>query len=138
MVEHGGVDLIHLADGGSSVRLRVLGRRRPGVTPYKDHLNAEAAVSSGFANGRLEMCLPREDLDDWSSSLDEPVAGRDIRWLSGPKAAEPVQTGEDALHEPALNARTRATCGVPVRDQWLHGEPPDQATVLVVDVTTIS
>ncbi|UPZ26509.1 hypothetical protein MUK60_01015 [Streptomyces sp. LRE541] len=79
-----------------------------------------------------------EDLDDWSSSLDEPAAGRDIRWLSGPQAAEPVQTGEDALYDPALSAGARAVCGVPVGDQWLYAEPPDQATVLVVDVTTIS
>ncbi|MFH9829356.1 DUF5959 family protein [Streptomyces bobili] len=81
MVEDSGVDLIHLVDGGSSVRLRVLGRHRPGATPYNDYLDAEAVVTSGFANGRLEMCLSPEDLDDWSSALDELAAGRNIRWL---------------------------------------------------------
>lgn len=74
MGEGGGVDLIRVSDGdigGSSVRLRVLGRHSPGATPYNDHLDAEVVVASGFANGRLEMCLSPEDLNDWSAALDE-------------------------------------------------------------------
>lgn len=74
MVEGSGVDLIHMVDGSSSVRLRVLGRHRPGATPYNDYLDAEVIVTSGFANGRLEMCLSPEDLVDWSSALDELAA----------------------------------------------------------------
>nr|WP_223279875.1 DUF5959 family protein [Streptomyces sp. SDr-06] len=38
-------------------------------------------VTSGFANGRLEVRLSPEDLDDWSAALDELAAGRGIRWL---------------------------------------------------------
>ncbi|MCX4960736.1 DUF5959 family protein [Streptomyces virginiae] len=81
MVEGSGPDLIHMVDGGSSVRLRVLGRHRPGATPYNDYLDAEVIVTSGFADGRLEMCLSPEDLVDWSSALDELAAGRDIHRL---------------------------------------------------------
>ncbi|MFJ7201893.1 MULTISPECIES: DUF5959 family protein [unclassified Streptomyces] len=84
MVEDSGVDLIRMSDGdigGSSVRLRVLGRHRQGATPYNDYLDAEVIVTSGFANGRLEVCLSPEDLDDWSAALDELAAGRGIRWL---------------------------------------------------------
>jgi hypothetical protein len=71
VVEDAGVDLIRMSDGdiaGSSVRLRVLGRYRPGATAYNDYLDAELVVTSGFANGRLEMCLSPEDLDDWSAA----------------------------------------------------------------------
>ncbi|MFD7162884.1 DUF5959 family protein [Streptomyces violascens] len=78
------MDLIRMSDGdiaGSSVRLRVLGRYRPVATPYNDYLDAELVVTSGFANGRLEMCLSPEDLDDWSAALDELAAGRGVRWL---------------------------------------------------------
>ncbi|MFJ2376113.1 DUF5959 family protein [Streptomyces sp. NPDC087769] len=88
MGEGSGVDLIRVSDGdigGSSVRLRVLGRHRPGATPYNDYLDAEVVVASGFANGRLEMCLSPEDLNDWSAALDELSAGRGVRWLRSPE-----------------------------------------------------
>ncbi|MFF0598591.1 DUF5959 family protein [Streptomyces antibioticus] len=41
-------DLICLIDADSSVRLRVLGRNRPGDTPYNDHLDAELVITSAF------------------------------------------------------------------------------------------
>ncbi|MFF3780046.1 DUF5959 family protein [Streptomyces sp. NPDC001933] len=81
MVEDDGVDLIHMAGADSSVRLRVLGRHIPGATPYNDYLGAEIIVTSGFANGRLEVRLSPEDLDDWHSALDELAAGSAVRWL---------------------------------------------------------
>ncbi|MEU3721324.1 DUF5959 family protein [Streptomyces sp. NPDC031705] len=67
--------------GGNSVQVRVLGRHRPGETPYNDYLDAEIVVSSGFVNGRLDLCLSPEDLNDWSTVLDELAVGRSIRWL---------------------------------------------------------
>ncbi|MER5610617.1 DUF5959 family protein [Streptomyces sp. NPDC002215] len=81
MVEDDGVDLIHMVGADSSVRLRVLGRHMPGTTPYNDYLDADIIVTSGFANGRLEVCLSPEDLDDWHSALDELAAGSGVRWL---------------------------------------------------------
>ncbi|MFB6873249.1 DUF5959 family protein [Streptomyces sp. NPDC056323] len=81
MVEDDGVDLIHMVGADSSVRLRVLGRHRPGTTPYNDYLDAEIIVTSGFANGRLEVCLSPEDLDDWHSALDGLAVGSGVRWL---------------------------------------------------------
>ncbi|MGW6981310.1 DUF5959 family protein [Streptomyces sp. NPDC054932] len=83
MVEDAGVDLIRLVAEDSSVRLPVLGRHRPGATPYNDHLDAEIVVTSGFANGRLKLRLSPEDLDDWAAGLDEPAADRGIRRLRG-------------------------------------------------------
>ncbi|MFE9539649.1 DUF5959 family protein [Streptomyces sp. NPDC006691] len=87
MVGDGAVDLLHLTAGGSpelgsSVRLRVLGRRRPGATPYNDYLDAEFTVTSSFANGRMELYLSPEDLDDWSTALNELAAYRDIKWTA--------------------------------------------------------
>ncbi|MFI9101833.1 DUF5959 family protein [Streptomyces fildesensis] len=61
----------------------MLGRHRPGVTPYNDYLDAEVVVVSGFANGRLAMCLSPEDLDDWSFALVELAAGRGICDVAG-------------------------------------------------------
>ncbi|MFI8339509.1 DUF5959 family protein [Streptomyces sp. NPDC085639] len=77
------MDLIRLGAGDSGVRLRVLGRHRPGRSTYHDHLDAEAVVTSGFANGRLRLRLSPEDLDDWGAALGERGAGRDVRWLRG-------------------------------------------------------
>ncbi|MBM9506117.1 hypothetical protein ITX44_16470 [Streptomyces sp. KK5PA1] len=74
-----------MAAADSSVRLRVLGRHRPGETPYNDYLDAELVVASGFAAGRLGLCLSPEDLDDWSVALDGLAAGRGIRWLRDPE-----------------------------------------------------
>ncbi|MFD9635586.1 DUF5959 family protein [Streptomyces violascens] len=76
------MDLLHMgSDMGSSVRVRVLGRHRPGATPYHDYLDAEIVVTSRFANGHLAMLLSPEDMDDWSAALDELAVGRGIRWL---------------------------------------------------------
>ncbi|MFJ8108239.1 DUF5959 family protein [Streptomyces sp. NPDC096132] len=80
-----GVDLIHMAAADSSVRLRVLGRHRPGETPYNDYLDAELTVASGFATGRLKFSLSPEDLDAWSVALDKLAAGRGIYWLRNPE-----------------------------------------------------
>ncbi|MFI5807175.1 DUF5959 family protein [Streptomyces sp. NPDC051561] len=85
MVGDGAVDLLRLtASGspelGSSVRLRVLGRQRPGATPYNDYLDAELTVTSSFANGCIELHLSPEDMDNWSTALNELAAYRDIEW----------------------------------------------------------
>ncbi|MFJ8158952.1 DUF5959 family protein [Streptomyces sp. NPDC094468] len=74
-------DLIHLSDEGSSLRVQVLGRHMPGVLPWHDVLDAEIVVRSGFAQGRLDVCLAPEDLDRWSQILSSLVAGRDAAWM---------------------------------------------------------
>ncbi|MFI1015975.1 DUF5959 family protein [Streptomyces sp. NPDC020965] len=81
VMEDGGVDLIHMRSAGSGVRLRVLGRHKSGKTPYHDYLDAAIVITSGFANGRLELLLSPEDMDDWSATLEELAAGRDVIWL---------------------------------------------------------
>ncbi|MGX1915607.1 DUF5959 family protein [Streptomyces phaeochromogenes] len=82
MDEGDGVELIHLIDPDSSVRLRVLGRNRPGHTPYNDYLDAELVIISAFANGRLGLCLSPKAMGDWSTALNELCAGRDICWTA--------------------------------------------------------
>jgi hypothetical protein len=74
-------DLIRLADEENSPVVRVLGRTMPGVLTLHDFLDAEIVVTSGFAQGRLEVCLSPDDLDDWSEALGEVAAGRDAVWM---------------------------------------------------------
>ncbi|MEU3447309.1 DUF5959 family protein [Streptomyces thermolilacinus] len=74
------MELISLSDGDNSFRVRVLGRRSPGVLHLHDQLDAEAMVTSSFVSGRLAMSLAPSDLKEWSSALDLLAAGRDICW----------------------------------------------------------
>jgi hypothetical protein len=80
--EGDGVELIHLSDPDSSVRLRVLGRNSPGDTPYNDYLDAELTITSAFANGRLGLCLSPEAMDDWSTAVVELCDGQGVRWTA--------------------------------------------------------
>lgn len=54
-----------------------------------------------------------------------------------PQAAEPVQVGERALHDPALGAQAGAMLGAASCDQRLHAEVPDETAVLVVVVAAV-
>ncbi|MFD9565092.1 DUF5959 family protein [Streptomyces sp. NPDC059994] len=81
MSEGSAVDLIHLADEGSGLLVRVLGRHMPGVLFWHDFLDAEIMVTSGFAQGHLEVCLAPDDLDCWSEVLDVLVVGREVSWM---------------------------------------------------------
>ncbi|MEU5522879.1 DUF5959 family protein [Streptomyces sp. NPDC047860] len=81
MAEESTVDLLCLADGESTLVVRVLSRHMPGVLPWHDFLDAEIVVTSGFAKGRLEVCLAPDDLDSWSQVLGALVAGRGAAWM---------------------------------------------------------
>jgi hypothetical protein len=81
MAEGSKVDLIHLADGESSLWVQVLGRHMPGVLPWHDFLDAEIVVTSGFAHGRLDVCLAPDDLDSWAQALGALAAGRGSAWM---------------------------------------------------------
>ncbi|MFF3581138.1 DUF5959 family protein [Streptomyces mirabilis] len=76
------VDLIRLIDSDSCVRVRVLGRTRPGDTPYNDYLDAELVITSAFASGRLGLCLSPEAMDDWSTAMDELSDRQGVRWTA--------------------------------------------------------
>ncbi|WP_405976966.1 DUF5959 family protein [Streptomyces sp. NBC_00158] len=80
MDEGEGVDLIRLIDPDSSVRVRVVGRKEPGGTPYNDCLQAELVTTSCFVGGRLGLCLSPDAMDDWAEALDELSDGQGIRW----------------------------------------------------------
>lgn len=56
---------------------------------------------------------------------------------AGSQAAESVQVGERALHDPALHAEPGAVLGAPAGDQRPHAEIPHQAAVLVMVVATV-
>lgn len=74
------MELISLSDGDNSFRVRVLGRRSPGVLHLHDRLDAEVIVTSSFVGGRLAMSLFPSDLEQWSRALDLLAAGQDICW----------------------------------------------------------
>ncbi|ARF73916.1 MULTISPECIES: DUF5959 family protein [Streptomycetaceae] len=74
------MELISLSDGDNSFRVRVLGRRSPGVLHLHDQLEAEVIVTSSFVSGRLAMSLLPSDLEEWSRALDLLAAGQDICW----------------------------------------------------------
>ncbi|NUW02592.1 DUF5959 family protein [Streptomyces sp. CAI 127] len=74
------MELISLSDGDNSFRVRVLGRRSPGVLHLHDQLEAEVIVTSSFISGRLAMSLLPSDLEEWSRALDLLAAGQDICW----------------------------------------------------------
>ncbi|MEV6333072.1 DUF5959 family protein [Streptomyces sp. NPDC051909] len=74
------MELISLSDGDNSFRVRVLGRRSPGVLHLHDQLDAEVIVTSSFVGGRLAMSLFPSDLEEWSRALDLLAAGQDICW----------------------------------------------------------
>ncbi|MFB6832604.1 DUF5959 family protein [Streptomyces hydrogenans] len=82
MAKGEGVDLICLIDPDSSLRVRILGRNRPGSTPYNDYLDAELIITSAFVGGRLELCLSPEAMDDWSTTLNELSDRQGIRWTA--------------------------------------------------------
>jgi hypothetical protein len=86
------VDLISLSDGDNGLRVRVLGRRSPGVPHLHDQLDAEVLITSSFVSGRLEMILFPSDLEDWSRALDHLAAGREICW-------------RDDFHSPEIRIR---------------------------------
>ncbi|MER5436050.1 DUF5959 family protein [Streptomyces sp. NPDC002588] len=74
------MELIGLSDGDNSFRVRVLGRRSPGVLHLHDQLDAEVPIASSFVSGRPAMSLFPSDLEDWSRALDLLAAGQDICW----------------------------------------------------------
>ncbi|MFH8223559.1 DUF5959 family protein [Streptomyces sp. NPDC018057] len=74
------MELINLSDGDNGFRVRVLGRRSPGVLHLHDRLDAEVLVTSSFVSGRLAMSLFPSDLEAWSRALDLLAAGQDICW----------------------------------------------------------
>lgn len=74
------MELVSLSDGDNGFRVRVLGRRSPGVLHLHDRLDAEVLITSSFVSGRLAMSLVPSDLEDWSRALDLLAAGRDVCW----------------------------------------------------------
>ncbi|MGC4985357.1 DUF5959 family protein [Streptomyces sp. DT193] len=68
------------------------GSNDPGRNPWTldqgaRQLDAEI-VTSGFAQGRLDVCLTPDDLDSWSQILGEIAAGRDAVWMDDGRAPE--------------------------------------------------
>ncbi|MFJ5220728.1 DUF5959 family protein [Streptomyces sp. NPDC088354] len=45
--------------------------------PWRDFLDAEIVVTSGFAQGRSAVCPAPDDVASWSQALSTLPAGRD-------------------------------------------------------------
>ncbi|MET7368794.1 DUF5959 family protein [Streptomyces sp. NPDC005566] len=88
MAEGSKVDLIRLADGESSLEVRVRGRHMSEVLPWHDFLDAEVVVTSGFARGRLEVRLAPDDADSCSQVLGALAASRNVPWMDEGRAPE--------------------------------------------------
>lgn len=119
------VDLIRLSDGDNGFRVRVLGRRGPGILPVHDLLDAEAVVESSFVNGRLRICVYPSDLDAWASALDALAAGRGIEWLdtgNGPvvRIDMPDDDVPTVTVEDASVSGTSATVPIAVDEGWIE------------------
>ncbi|MFF2383415.1 DUF5959 family protein [Streptomyces sp. NPDC058108] len=88
MAEGSSVDLIRLADGESGLEVRVLGRTMPGVLTLHDYLDAEIVVTSGFAQGRLDVSLAQDDLDSGAQVLGELAAVLGAVWMDDGRSPE--------------------------------------------------
>ncbi|MFF3831942.1 DUF5959 family protein [Streptomyces sp. NPDC002458] len=93
------MELISLSDGDNSFRVRVLGRRSPGVLHLHDQLDAELMVTSSFVGGRLALALLPSDLEKWSRALDLLAAGQDICWRDDDHSPEIKIQSYDEEHE---------------------------------------
>ncbi|MGW0925826.1 DUF5959 family protein [Streptomyces sp. NPDC002755] len=123
------MDLIHLSDGDSSFRVRVLGRRMPGVLPLHDLLDAEVLIESGFVSGRLDLSLLPNDLDDWSSALDVLATGGDVCWMDGDRSPEiRIQALNEEHETPAVHVedvvRSSISVFLPLRleEMWIDDQ----------------
>ncbi|MFL3866642.1 DUF5959 family protein [Streptomyces griseobrunneus] len=109
------MDLIHLSDGDNSFRVRVLGRRMPGVLPLHDLLNAEVLIESGFVSGRLDLGLFPDDLAGWSRALDVSAAGGDVCWIDDDRSPEIRVQALNKQHEtPAVHVEDVARSSISV------------------------
>lgn len=109
------MDLIHLSDGDNSFRVRILGRRMPGVLPLHDLLDAEVLIKSGFVNGRLTFGLFPADVDGWDHALDVLAAGHDVVWIDDDRSPEIKVQALDEEHEtPAVRVEDVTGSGVHV------------------------
>ncbi|MFE5862265.1 DUF5959 family protein [Streptomyces virginiae] len=93
------MDLIDLSDGDNSFRVRVLGRRSPGLPHLHDQLDAEVLVTSSFIAGRLAMTLVPSDLEAWSRALDALAAGQNVCWRGDDHSPEIRIEPHDEEHE---------------------------------------
>ncbi|MEV0735691.1 DUF5959 family protein [Streptomyces sp. NPDC050549] len=123
------MELIHLSDGDNSFRVRVLGRRMPGVLPLHDLLDAEVVIESGFVNGRLDMSLFPHDLDGWSHALDALVTGRDVCWMGDDRSpAIRLQSLNEEHKTPAVHVEDVARSSISVflplalEDGWIDDQ----------------
>ncbi|MFE1291231.1 DUF5959 family protein [Streptomyces sp. NPDC058751] len=116
--------LIRLTDGENALEVRVLGRTMAGVLTLHDYLDAEIVVTSGFARGRLDVCLTPDDLDGWSQVLTELAAGRNAVWMDDGRNPEirfePAGQGGLAVFVVKDVAASGTSVRVPVRlaDGW--------------------
>jgi hypothetical protein len=123
----GPTDLIRLSDDDSSLRVCVLGRRRPGVLPLHDLLDAEILVETSFIRGRLSICFYPANLEEWSRCLAALRAGQDVEWLNqgnGPmiRVEWPEDNGEIVLIHVQDATGSGASASIPIvlESDWIQ------------------
>ncbi|MER7911236.1 DUF5959 family protein [Streptomyces sp. NPDC096068] len=123
------MELISFSDGDNVFRVRVLGRRSPGLLHLHDRLDAEVLITSSFVSGRLPMSLSPADLETWSRALDLLAAGQDICWRD--EAHSPViriQPHNEEHGAPAVHVEDPSSSCVSVflpmnlEERWIDGQ----------------
>ncbi|MFJ3229288.1 DUF5959 family protein [Streptomyces sp. NPDC086783] len=74
------MDMINICDDENSLRVRITGRRFPGILHLHDQLSAEIVISGTFATGTLPISLFPADLDTWGESLSLLSSGEETHW----------------------------------------------------------
>ncbi|MGW0844528.1 DUF5959 family protein [Streptomyces sp. NPDC002787] len=133
------MDLINLSDGGNSVRLRILGRHRPGILPVHDLMDAEMIVGSEFINGSFRVHFFLRDLKAWSSALDSLENGQNAEWLdtgNGPtiriECAESDHHDTTVFIEDTSGSYATAILPIALNPGWIQ----EQRTLLVEGMKT--
>ncbi|MET9880681.1 DUF5959 family protein [Actinacidiphila glaucinigra] len=121
------MDLIKLSDDDNSVRLRVIGRRKRGVLPMHDLLDAEIIVESSFIKGRLDVCFYLSALEEWSLALNTLSAGRNAEWLdSGNGPTIKIELPDDDCDVPSVfiedasGSGTSAIIPIALNEGWIE------------------
>ncbi|MFI5792541.1 DUF5959 family protein [Streptomyces sp. NPDC051677] len=110
--EDNAADLIRMSDGENTFRVRVLGRRSPGILPTHDLLDAQAIIESSFISGRLDICFYPADLESWSRTLDALDAGRVSDWLdTGNGPVIKIDFSEDDPNLPIIHVEDASASG---------------------------
>ncbi|MFD9220067.1 DUF5959 family protein [Streptomyces sp. NPDC060064] len=88
MASEGPIDLISLEGEGTSVIVRITGKKSAQDPPRTDALVGEIIVDTAFVRGSIATWIFPEDLTEWQGVLDALDGGADVAWLEGKRTTE--------------------------------------------------